>query len=166
MMYIVDTNVPLVANDAAPQASASCIAICARKLDEIRKQHVLVLDDDWHIINEYTNNLRSSGQPGAGDAFLKWVLTNRDNPRRCSRVHLTPGGAQDEQDFAEFPRDPALTGFDPSDRKFVAVAVAHGEHPPILNAHDSDWWEYRQALAQYHVRVEFLCPDAPFMRGG
>ena len=166
MKYIVDTNVPLVANGAAPQASALCASICARRLVEISKQHLLVIDDGWHILNEYKHKLRSSGQPGVGDAFLKWVLTNWANPQRCEMVHITLQGTRDEQDFAELPRDPALAGLDPSDRKFVVVvAVAHGEHPPILNAVDSDWWEYRQALARHHVQVECIYPDALFMQG-
>jgi len=42
--------------------------------------------------------------------------------------------------------------------------VAHPEHPPILNAVDSDWWHHQDALARHGVRVEFLCPDAPFMQ--
>jgi hypothetical protein len=82
-------------------------------------------------------------------------------------VHITPRDRQqDEHNFEEFLLDPSLATFDPSDRKFVAVAVAHPEHPPILNATDSDWWDYREALAHHSVRVEFVCPDAPFMEGG
>jgi hypothetical protein len=155
---IVDTNVPIVANKAAPQASVQCVATCAQKLKQIRDEHTLVLDDGWHILREYMNNLRSGGQPGAGDAFLRWVLTNRGNPRRCSFVHVTPQSAS----FAEFPADPELTGFDLSDHKFVAVAIAHPEHPPILNATDSDWWDYRHALNRHGVHIDFVCPDIEF----
>jgi hypothetical protein len=61
--------------------------------------------------------------------------------------------------FAEFPDDDALRGFDVSDQKFVAVALASNEHPPILNAVDSDWWNYGPALARHDVVVENLCPD-------
>lgn len=105
-------------------------------------------------------NLRSEGQPGPGDAFLKWVLTNRSNPQRCALVSLTPQG----DSFLEFPNDPDLEGFDPSDHKFAAVAHAHPDHPPVLNATDSDWWHYREALACHGVRVEFVCPDYRFER--
>ena len=42
-------------------------------------------------------------------------------------------------------------------QKFVAVALASGAHPPILNAVDSDWWNHRAALADAGVTCEFLC---------
>ena len=59
----------------------------------------------------------------------------------------------------EFPDDPALTGFDSSDRKFVAVAVASEIQPALLNATDTDWWEYRVELERHGVNVHFLCPE-------
>ncbi len=165
MKVIVDTNVPLVANGAAPQASARCAAMCAQRLNAICTQDILVLDDCWYIINEYKHQLHSSGQPGFGDAFLKWVLTNWANPLRCELIHLTlQDDGQPGCDFVEYPQAPTLADFDPSDRKFVAVAMEHPEHPPILNAADSDWWYHREALARHGVQVEFLCPDAPFMQ--
>ena len=125
-----------------------------------RGERRLVIDDGWEILSEYMANLRSQGQPGPGDAFLKWVLTNYPNSDRCIRVSI----CRDEQfGYAEFPTDPDLAGFDLSDRKFVAVAVAHPEHPPILNATDSDWWHYRDALGRHGIQIKFVCPDAPFM---
>ncbi len=117
----------------------------------------LVLDDKWLILKEYMANLRPSGQPGSGDAFLKWVLTNHTNPDRCEFVSITPtGGAS--ADFEEFPRRPGLAGFHGDDRKFVAVAMAHPEHPPILQAVDAEWWNLRDEFSAAGVAVEFLCP--------
>ncbi len=164
MKVIVDTNVPVVANKAAPQASETCITLCAHRLRDIQKEGTVVLDDGWHILREYQANLRSIGQPGVGDAFLKWVLINRSNPHRCEQVHITPMDiVLYPGSFVEFQVTPDLAGFDPSDCKFAAVAVAHHEHPPILNATDSDWWYHREALACHNIRVECICPDAPFM---
>ena len=158
MNVIVDTNVPIVANTGAVQASVRCVTNCSERLAEIKREHTLVLDDGWHILGEYMNNLRSTGQPGVGDAFLKWVLTNRGSPLRCELVRITPQG----ESFAEFPADPELAEFDLSDRKFVAVAIVHPEHPPVLNATDSDWWHYREALERHGVSVDFVCPDYEF----
>lgn len=167
MKAIVDTNVAIVANKQSPQASPDCVLRCTSVLRTLQLTGCVVIDDERHILNEYRNNLREQGQPGVGDAFLLWLLRNHYNPYRCCRIHITPSNVPAAaSSFAEFPPDPALAGFDPSDRKFVAVAVAHPEHPPILNAVDSDWWDYRQALARHSVQVEFLCPDAPFMQGG
>jgi len=158
MMVVVDTNVPIVANRDAPQASATCIVRCSQRLQVVQDEGMLVLDDGWRILREYMHNLRSSGQPGSGDAFLRWVLTNRSNPRRCCLVPLTPQG----DSFAEFPDDPDLAAFDLSDRKFAAVAHAHPDHPPVLNATDSDWRHYRAAFERHGIRVEFVCPDYEF----
>ncbi len=165
MKVIVDTNVPVVANKQSLQASPDCVMRCVTRLRAIQRTGCVVIDDEWHIINEYRDNLREQGQPGVGDAFFLWLLRNRNHPRFCYQVHISPHTASPEtRDFVEFPKEPALAGFDPSDRKFVAVAVAHPEHPPILNAADNDWWNYRDVLAQHSVQVDFLCPDAPFMR--
>lgn len=156
MIVVVDTNVPVVANGQSPQASADCVEACVQRLRQITSEGTLVLDHDFYILGEYLRNLRSNGQPGVGDAFLKWALTNRTNPRRCTLVHIEPLG----NSFAEFPDSTDLAGFDLADHKFVAVALAHQGHPPILNAVDSDWWHYRKALESHGVAVEFLCPDA------
>jgi len=163
MRLIVDTNVPVVANGASisPQAAPGCVRACVSRLRDIQLHHVLILDDGWHILKEYMRELASSGQPGVGDAFLKWVLTNRANPQRCEIVHITPrNGGRDPVTFVEFPEDDALAGFHRKDRKFVAASVSHPERPPILNAVDTDWWNYRMALERHGVRVEFLCPEA------
>jgi hypothetical protein len=156
MKVVVDTNVPKVANRDTSQGSLRCITTCAKYIQELQEQHILVLDDDWHILKEYTRQLKSRGQPGVGGAFLKWVLTNQHNPGRCEQVHITEdvhGG------YLEFPNDPDLGNFDPSDRKFVAVALTHTEHPPILNAVDTDWWDHRVTLERHGIRIKFLCPD-------
>jgi hypothetical protein len=63
--------------------------------------------------------------------------------------------------FAEFPDDLALLAFAPSDKKFVAVALASRTNPPILNATDSDWRLFEQALQKHGVQVEQLCTPQP-----
>jgi hypothetical protein len=153
----VDTNVLITANGRdTPQASLVCIQNCRRKLRAIENhESILVLDNGFHIIKEYRHKVSDKGQPGLGDKFLKWVLTNLMNPRCCQQVPITP---LPENTFKEFPGDPALAKFDPSDRKFVAVCLAHRDRPPICNAVDSDWQHFQQALERFGVRIEFLCP--------
>ncbi len=159
MKVVVDTNVAAVANGHSAQASTNCVVTCVEHLQRITNgMDQLVLDDQWRIIGEYQNNLHSGGQPGVGDAFLKWVLTNRTNQRRCEHVSITPVNKQ-ETTFEEFPADPALKDFDPSDRKFVAVALAHPKRPPIWQAVDSEWWACRGALERNGVTIEFVCED-------
>lgn len=157
---VVDTNVAVVANRASPQASDDCFRICVERLGRITgNEDKLVLDDSWRIIKEYQDNLQSFGrQPGIGDAFLKWVLTNRDNPILCDRISINQVG-NDDTVFAEFPATADLHGFDRSDRKFVAVALSHPNNPTILQAVDSKWWGFRHALHANGVSVEFICKD-------
>ena len=157
MAVIVDTNVPVVANGQSPQASPNCVDTCINRLEGIiRGEKKLVLDDRWIILSEYIRNLRSSGEPGAGDRFLLWILMNKDE--RCDLVPITPVDGS-ENEFEEFPDDPALNDFDPDDRKFIAVACAHPEKPPILQAVDSQWLDFHNAFRRNGVTVKFICED-------
>jgi len=155
MYQIVDTNVLLVASKKAPQASLTCVLACVKYLQNLKESGILVIDSNRLIIREYENKNCGSGQPNVGDAFLKWVLTHQATSR-CEQVSITQIA---ENDFAEFPRSPSLKKFDPSDRKFVAVALTHHTNPAIANAVDSDWRNYEKALAKYGIKVNFLCPE-------
>ena len=157
MAVIVDTNVAVVANGQSSQASPNCVDTCINRLEGIiRGEEKLVLDDMWAILGEYIRNLRSSGEPGAGDRFLLWLLRNKDT--QCDLVSITPVNGSDNA-FEEFPDDPALNDFDPADRKFIAVAYAHPEKPPILQAVDSKWLDFRNAFRRNGVTVAFICED-------
>jgi len=156
IFHVVDTNVAIVANVQSPQAGPECVVACVDVLQYIYDAGVVVIDDGMRIIREYMDNLSLSGQPGPGDAFMKWVWHNQANDDRCERVHLTEDGSRE---FEEFPDDPRLECFDKSDRKFVAVALTSRNHPEILNAVDSDWWDYREAFAGCGIKVKFLCPS-------
>jgi hypothetical protein len=158
MKAIVDTNVLIAANARnCPQANPACVQRCVQLLQKIKIAGILVIDDAWLIIKEYKVEVSQTGQPGVGDAFLKWVLVNQANPRHCERITITP--TEEDYQFAEFPDDPELAKFDPSDRKFVAVALTHPDHPPIYNAVDSDWKIHQLALEKHGIQIEFLCPD-------
>lgn len=154
---VVDTNVPLTAN-AGEGGNLRCVRACNRALEELMRSGHMVIDDKFRILKEYMHKLSASGQPGVGDKFLKWALTNQANPARCTRVEITPK-TPDPRDFEEFPSDATLSSFDFADRKFVAVSMAHPDKPPVLQAADSKWWGLRNALAASGVSVHFLCPE-------
>ena len=155
-MVVVDTNVVVVANGRSEQASSDCVETCGERLEEIMHGEVkLVLDNRWIILREYMQNLRSNGAD-VGDRFLGWLLVNKDE--RCDLVPITPIDGS-ENEFEEFPDDPALDSFDPDDRKFIAVACAHLERPPILQAVDSKWLDFRNAFRRNGVTVEFICEE-------
>ena len=154
---IVDTNVALVANKSST-AGPNCVIACSQALREIVKSGHVVIDNAWRIIGEYKHKLSPSGQPGPGDAFLKWMLTNMWNPRLCTQVAITELDA-DPEDFKEFPDSLRTVRFDRSDRKFVAVAVVHGASPHILQGFDSKWWGWRENLKAEGIKVFFLCEE-------
>ena len=156
--FVVDTNVAVVANGNAAQANPECVIACIDTLLRVRDAGGIVLDDSMRVLKEYMGHLSLSGQPGAGDLFMKWVWSVQADDARCERVHITPK-PQDPDDFVEFPDDDELDDFDPSDRKFVAIAAASAHAPPILNAVDSDWADAHAALARHGIDVIFLCPQ-------
>ena len=157
MLAVIDTNVIIVANGRdSPHASLQCVRACRDYLESVRESGAIVIDDAHLIINEYKNKVSPTGQPGVGDAFFKWLLTNLANPNRCCQVHIHQLSANN---FREFPNDPALASFDPSDHKFVAVAITHPAKPSIYNAVDSDWVAAKEALAHHGITIEFLCPE-------
>jgi hypothetical protein len=156
--FVVDTNVPIVANGKS-HADPACVIACVDALLEVRSTGVVVLDDGMRILSEYMNHLSLRGEPGAGDAFMKWVWSVQADENQCERVFLTLRRDNGSDDFAEFPDDPDLATFDWSDRKFVAAALASHREPVILNAVDSDWAESYDILLRNGVRVRFLCPQ-------
>ena len=153
---VVDTNVLLVANGQHPDISPACIARCIETLQALMLDGQVVIDDNHHLLGEYLEKTRSDRPRGVGDAFLKWMLQQLGNPARVAQVRLTPDA---EGGFAEFPDRALQPHFDAPDRKFPAVANAHPDHPPILQASDCKWLDWWQALALCGVHVDFLGPD-------
>ncbi|MGD0768910.1 MAG: hypothetical protein ABSB42_12060 [Tepidisphaeraceae bacterium] len=157
--FVVDTNVPVVANGKSEQADPDCVIACIDALGDIRANGLVVLDDAMLILREYMNNLSMSGQPGAGDLFMKWVWSVQADGNRCEQVRLTAHHSHEPDNFEEFPQDADLAEFDRSDRKFVAVALASRNKPVVLNAVDPDSAENYAALKRNGVTVRFLCPQ-------
>jgi hypothetical protein len=155
MTSIIDTNVILVANGQHSDVSPDCVTACAIRLQAIMSGQRIALDDAFEILLEYQNKTSPKTANRPGDAFVKWALQNNANPKWCDLVVLTP---HDDRVYDSFPEDARLDNFDPPDRKFVAVAAAHDEHPTILQAADSKWIDWEPALKDHGISVEFLCP--------
>ncbi len=152
---VVDTNVLLVANEQHGNVSPECVIACVERLERIRKSGCVVLDDGYEILSEYSLKTDSKRGYRFGDAFVKWLRQNSANPQRVEQVHIEKHA---ERGYAEFPDDAELSKFDPDDRKFVAVAVAHPRRPPILQGTDSKWMLWTERLSVHRIEVEFLCP--------
>lgn len=152
---IVDTNVVLIANGQHKDISPECVVACALRLQKIMQGGKIALDDQFLILLEYQNKTTPKRDARPGDAFVKWALQNSANVDRVDQIPIIEHPARG---FESFPDHPELANFDPPDRKFVAVACAHPETPPILQAADSKWLGWSEALAAHEVIVDFLCP--------
>ena len=161
--FVVDTNVPVVANGRSEQADPDCVITCIDALTEIRERGIVILDVTLLILQEYMGNLSMSGQPGPGDLFMKWLWSVQADERHCKQVPITPSKT-DPTSFDEFPQDVRLMAFDRSDRKFVAVALSSSSMPDVLNAVDSDWAEHFVALSEAGIKLKFLCPQHVYPR--
>jgi len=155
---VVDTNVATTANGMNDGVSQGCVLASARALQCVMGGGHIYIDACGLIVGEYQRNLKRSGQPGPGDAFFKWLLTNEWSSHLVTRVPITPK-QHDSEDFEELPATDDGTVYDRSDRKFLAVAAAHEDHPHILQSFDSKWWGWQGQLAKCGVTIHFLCKD-------
>lgn len=150
MKAVIDTNVLLVANGQHADVTEDCVIACVTRLQALQKSGVVVIDDAYRIVGEYLHKTSLKPPVGVGDKFLKWMLQHT-----ASRVEQVALNETAEDCFAEFP-DPEQR-FDPPDRKFVAVAHAHPDKPPIWQAADCKWLDWWPALRAMGVEVDFLC---------
>ncbi|MCY3768609.1 MAG: hypothetical protein OXG56_04470 [Gammaproteobacteria bacterium] len=151
--FVVDTNVPVVANGGdQTHADSHCQKACVEKLKYLADRGTVVIDDIGLILVEYANRLSMAGRPGAGNAFLKYLW---DNQYCCSRIKRVRISESDDEHvgFKELPKN----NLDPSDRKFLAVAVV--ARAAILNATDSAWEEQASLMECLGVDIHQLCPE-------
>ena len=150
---VVDANVPIVANGRDGAHHPDCQEACVDALMAIMQQGCVYIDDGGEILIEYARHLHHRGQPGVGDAFFRFVMQNQGNRERVHMVELPID--EHSRDYVDFPADPRLTRFDPGDRKYAACAKK--SRKPVVNAVDSDWLEFHDALEQNGIVVRFLC---------
>ena len=140
----------------APQADNRCRLACVQTLKRVVKSGILIIDSAGEVLKNYRAYWQHRGQPGVGDAFYKHVFDHQSNPKKVRRILIAKNA---KGEFKDFPTDPTLATFDPSDRVYVAPAVAAPEKPLILNAVDSDYFEHRTALEGVGVHVREICPQ-------
>ena len=153
---VVDTNVPIVANgrpdpsNGGRAPSVGCRLGAIDFLEETLASRRILLDLAGEIQGEYRRYLNPHGQPGVGDRFYQQLLMSA--PTLVERVDL-PRDATGA--YEDFPKDIELLNFDPSDRKFVAMA--RRANATVANATDTDWLHYKSALNASGVTVQFIC---------
>lgn len=151
-VFVVDTNVAISANGRNTHADVQCQRRCVREIRFLVKNGIVAVDDGGLLIREYSEHLSFSGSPGVGDVFFKHLLDCWCQDDLVRRVTVTRSD-DDQKGFEELPENT----FDPSDRKFLAVAVV--ANAAVLNAVDSDWSEHKTLMEDLGVNVEELCPQ-------
>lgn len=158
--HIIDTNVLLVASardstqDSGPGFTDSNVPseqqeIVREWLKAFRTdgQRNLVLDGSWKIWREYRNNMTEQ------DLGLM-VVKEKLSLARFIEI------SYDKDGHGCLPAD--LAKVDPSDRKFVALALkdlSDGRSSMIVSAEDRGWYNCEEALKQAGVVVLQLIED-------
>lgn len=142
--WVVDTNVPIVANGRPDSnnrrpPSIQCREAAIMFLQKALELGKIFLDLAGEIQDEYRKYLNPHGQPGVGDRFYLSVL--RSDPHLVERIKLPK---RTDGEHADLPQRFIDICFDRSDRKFVALAKRASA--TIVNATDSDWLSCRDAL--------------------
>ena len=152
---ILDTNVPTMAAIAPNKCSSDKLEIQKKCIDYIynltKGKTKLVLDMGYEIFNEYINNVEKN--TNIGDIFLKWLYSYIAKIDMSNFLMLEK---DDNKEFVSFPINEDTKNFDPSDRKFVALANIHPEKPPIIEGTDAKWWGYKEAFLKYGIKIHFL----------
>jgi hypothetical protein len=154
---VVDTNVLAVAEGLYDGASDECVAACSRLARQIQEGKILVAVDSEQsgevVLREYLDALNDKRQAGVGSKLAVRLWRMRHDSNVCRKVDITT--VPDTSSYEEVPAD--LRDFDTDDHKWIAVASADDENPPIYQAHDREWWERREDFVRNGIDVQFLC---------
>ena len=153
--YVVDTNVPIVANGGADgddgrRPSAQCQKACILFLTKLLRRHRILLDQAGAIQEEYRRYLNPRGQPGVGDRFYLEIINSS-----FERIERIPLPKRADGEYEHLPQAVIDAGFDKSDRKFAALACL--ANAPVANATDSDWLDHHAILTKNGIVIEFVC---------
>ena len=150
--YVIDTNVPVVANGRLDNPDKPVYDRCRESaikfLQRVLKSGIVLLDSDGAIQEEYKGRLHSSGQ-GVGDRFFREILQKQIVQE--VDLHVKDGAYQD------LPREIVDAGFDEDDRKFAALAKKTKAR--VVNAVDRDWLDHCALLQKHGIHVRFVCGE-------
>lgn len=150
MDYVVDTNVPLVAEGLHGGACKECCLDAISWVAHVTAGHSIVLDSGREILSEYRRQLeRLQGRdPGLAGKFYEYALAPENHVIAAITRSKTAVFGYDE-----IPKTAKLQGFDARDFKFIATAVSHGGPNTIVQCADSKWLTFESALAEIGVTV-------------
>jgi len=160
--YLIDTNVLLAASGMATQLRQDQVATVSAWLTRFRQDGdaFLLLDSEGaplitktRIIDEYLRKMPKS-------AFGWQVIKSKLEAWKYLCYRITYEGTTPNE-YAVLPPTLTREWRDPSDKKFMAVALEHIRAYPrqrckIVNATDPDWSQCISILRQHFIEVEQL----------
>ena len=158
MVYIIDTNILIIANDYDHESGIECVESCIDFLIKARGS-IIAIDNMDRVLKEYRNYVSPSGKPNVGDEFMGWLWQNRSNPDICLEVEIEEFDGHLNVLFNGIPIDGSFDNFDKSDQKFIAIALNIDSPAAIVNASDTDWKKHEQQIRDIGIEVIELCPE-------
>jgi len=157
--HIVDTNVLLAASTSDPNSSfEDTDHVPPDQLGKVLdwliafrndKQRSLVLDCGWHLFNEYKNKLGTDAENNIG---LR-VICDKMVDGRFVDVPCEAKGRE------KLPRSLDQAFDYRGDRKIIALALADGLNSSIVNACDTDWYDWKSMLNEHGIVVKQIIGD-------
>lgn len=149
---VIDTNIWANMDKIPPKSEAErqCILACiewGKAFNEGTDDDQIAVDLAWKILTEYRKNVKPGG---LAERYLNTLLSQPITRLKLVKIDFDRNG------HAIVPADLEI---DPSDRKFVAVALAFEPPVPILNSTDTDWEKSKAKLSGYKIEVRELCAD-------
>lgn len=155
--YVIDTNVLVNANGGSSNPKETsfphpdCEESASEFLKKIRNNHVILLDSEGLILEEYQKRVDKSYQSPPGSWFLLEMLSGRLT-HVLQEIYL-------EKDvyghYVDLHQAIISSKFDQDDRKFAALAKKG--NAPVAVTTDSDWLDHHPLLTQHGIAIEFLC---------
>jgi len=148
--YIIDTNVFVAANGGTDQLSEDDINRCKSFVALLFSKTIISIDAKSEIFSEYFRYMNRSGQPGIGDAYVKYLWDRQCDKTVCELVDISKNK---NGVYKQLKGKEDLICFDPNDLKFIAVYLGSKFNTTICNASDRDWEENKSLLAKYNINV-------------
>ena len=158
--YIIDTNLIYLSKTPVadiPKEMLECARKCSIFLEGFLKEKdpKIVLDKNLLIYKEYRQAYESlkNSAPNVATIFCDWFFKYLQKIPQNDFIFLKTDASGN---FVDYPSSQSFDKFDPSDRKFIALANAHHEHPPIVEASDCKWWGIKDDLKAIGLEVKFI----------
>ena len=159
-LYVIDTNV-WIAADSGDRSGTDCASKSWKFLHslyygggKIAADFRISQTEEGLVLQEYRKQFK-----GANPAVLEQSASHQILLRILNEGRVRYARIDIDGDVAVLPDDLERLVHHDDDRKFVALSLAIASRPPIVNAKDSDWKQWKEGLCDHGIKVIQLCPE-------